>query len=73
MSGEHRGVQHQLSIPLPKSLSTHIHLHLTIYSHHILLFLTSRTPESSGAAPLGSFVYALPSVGRSASLPPPGR
>jgi hypothetical protein len=62
---EPAGIQYQLAIPLPKSISTNIHIHLTIESHHVLLFLTSRAPESPpGSAQLGSFVYALKSVSR---------
>ncbi|KAI5850100.1 hypothetical protein BZA05DRAFT_400968 [Tricharina praecox] len=57
------GIQHQLSIPLPKALAARIHMHLTIHTHHLLLFITTRTPETPGSpAPLGSFVYALPST-----------
>lgn len=56
-------VTHTLSLPLPKSVATRIHLHLTIGTHHILLFLTTRAPDGdSGPAALGSFVYALPSL-----------
>ena len=60
---------HMFAVPLPHALGAKIHVHLTIASHHLLLFLTSRTPESPGGpAPLGSFVYALSPV-----RPPPLR
>ncbi|KAI1771851.1 hypothetical protein F4818DRAFT_192098 [Hypoxylon cercidicola] len=51
----------QLSFPLPRSLDTKIHLRLTIKSKVILLFLTTMAAdEGDQAAPMGSFVYALP-------------
>ncbi|KAI1462429.1 hypothetical protein F4805DRAFT_410611 [Annulohypoxylon moriforme] len=51
----------QLSFPLPRSLDTKIHLRLTIKSKVILLFLTTvAADEQDNAAPMGSFVYALP-------------
>ncbi|KAI2471908.1 hypothetical protein F4781DRAFT_385483 [Annulohypoxylon bovei var. microspora] len=51
----------QLSFPLPRSLDTKIHLRLTIKSKVILLFLTTvAADEQDNAAPIGSFVYALP-------------
>ena len=53
----------QLSFPLPKAPETKIHLHLTIQSTSILLFLTTAiNGDTSATAPLGSFVYALPDV-----------
>ncbi|TQN70166.1 hypothetical protein CSHISOI_05294 [Colletotrichum shisoi] len=51
----------QLSMPLPRSLDTRIHVHLTTKTKAATLFLTSVTQdEQSGPAALGSFVYALP-------------
>ncbi|KAI1768687.1 hypothetical protein GGR53DRAFT_347292 [Hypoxylon sp. FL1150] len=51
----------QLSFPLPRSLDTKVHLRLAIKSKVILLFLTTMsTDEGEQAAPMGSFVYALP-------------
>uniref|UniRef100_L2FCB7 Uncharacterized protein n=1 Tax=Colletotrichum fructicola (strain Nara gc5) TaxID=1213859 RepID=L2FCB7_COLFN len=51
----------QLSIPLPRSLDTRIHIHLTVKAKTATLFLTSTTQdEPSSTAALGSFVYALP-------------
>ncbi|KAI0881116.1 uncharacterized protein GGS22DRAFT_75914 [Annulohypoxylon maeteangense] len=51
----------QLSFPLPRSLDTMIHLRLTIKSKVILLFVTTvAADEQDNAAPMGSFVYALP-------------
>jgi hypothetical protein len=56
----------QLSVLLPRSTQTRIHIHLTAYSKAIMLFLTTTGPsegdDPSGLATLGSFVYALPSV-----------
>ncbi|KAI5851118.1 hypothetical protein DFP73DRAFT_590393 [Morchella snyderi] len=53
---------HQLSFPLPHTHNTTVHMHMTLTAHSLLLFLTTRTPEtSSQPAPLGSFIYALPS------------
>ncbi|KAF6835778.1 hypothetical protein CPLU01_04055 [Colletotrichum plurivorum] len=52
---------HQLSIPLPRSLDTRIHIHLTVKDKAVTLFLTSTTQdEPASTAALGSFVYALP-------------
>ncbi|KAF7930742.1 uncharacterized protein EAE98_001957 [Botrytis deweyae] len=51
----------QISFPLPKAPETNIHLHLTINTVSILLFLTTAlNGDTSTAPPLGSFVYALP-------------
>lgn len=53
----------QLSFLLPRSLDTKVHLRLTIKSKVILLFLTTMAAdEGEQAAPMGSFVYALPNV-----------
>ncbi|KAK1529450.1 hypothetical protein CPAR01_11762 [Colletotrichum paranaense] len=55
------GTVTQLSIPLPHSLDTRIHIHLSTKAKVATLFLTSVTQdEQSGPAALGSFVYALP-------------
>lgn len=57
------GTVTQLSIPLPHSLDTRIHIHLSTKAKVATLFLTSVTQdEQSGPAALGSFVYALPNV-----------
>ncbi|PSS18664.1 hypothetical protein M430DRAFT_102397 [Amorphotheca resinae ATCC 22711] len=51
----------ELSFPLPKAPETRIHLYLTIQATSLLLFLTTAlNGDTSTAAPLGSFVYALP-------------
>ncbi|KAI0169515.1 hypothetical protein GGR52DRAFT_550378 [Hypoxylon sp. FL1284] len=51
----------QLSFLLPRSLDTKVHLRLTVKSKVILLFLTTMAADEGGqAAPMGSFVYALP-------------
>lgn len=53
----------ELSFPLPKAPETRIHLHLTINTTSLVLFLTtSLSGDTSTTAPLGSFVYALPDV-----------
>jgi hypothetical protein len=55
----------ELSFPLPKAPETRIYLQLTIQTTSILLFLTTAlNGDTSTAAPLGSFVYALPDVRR---------
>ncbi|KAK1471554.1 hypothetical protein CCUS01_06037 [Colletotrichum cuscutae] len=57
------GTVTQLLIPLPHSLDTRIHIHLSTKAKVATLFLTSVTQdEQSGPAALGSFVYALPNV-----------
>merc|ERR1712093_514398 len=50
----------QLSFPLPKAPDTRIHVHLTIQTTSILLFLTTAMNGDTSTVPLGSFVYALP-------------
>ncbi|KAI0135280.1 hypothetical protein F4814DRAFT_400437 [Daldinia grandis] len=51
----------QLAFPLPRSLDTRVHLRLDIKSKVIMLFLTTvAADEEDQAAPMGSFVYALP-------------
>lgn len=53
----------ELSFPLPKAPETKIHLQLTINATSLLLFLTTvYGGDAPTAAPLGSFVYALPDV-----------
>ena len=52
-----------LSFPLPNAPETKIHLRLTINAASLLLFLTTvYGGDAPTAAPLGSFVYALPDV-----------
>jgi hypothetical protein len=53
----------ELSFPLPKAPETKIHIHLTINTTLIVLFLTTvYGGDVPTGAPLGSFVYALPDV-----------
>jgi hypothetical protein len=53
----------ELSFPMPKAPETRIHMHLTIQTTSLLLFLTTAlNGNTSEAVPLGSFVYALPDV-----------
>ncbi|KAH3968150.1 hypothetical protein HBI26_148950 [Parastagonospora nodorum] len=52
----------EVSFPLPKAPHTNIHLQLTDNGPNLLLFLTSASPESPSASPLGSFVYAMPNA-----------
>lgn len=61
----------EISFALPNALQTKIHLHITNQSHSLLVLATTIDPSmsSSGLAPLGSFVYALPNL-RSPSEPP---
>lgn len=51
-----------VAFPLPRAMGTNIHLQLTNNRTALLIFLTTTTPESTSAAPLGSFVYAMPNV-----------
>lgn len=51
-----------VSFPLPHAPQTNVHVQLHDNGPNILLFLATSTPESSNAAPLGSFVYAMPNV-----------
>ncbi|KAG0135226.1 hypothetical protein HOY82DRAFT_668079 [Tuber indicum] len=54
----------ELTFPLPRTHNTSVHAHLTLSKNHILLHLTTKTPETaSQPATLGSFVYALPPTG----------
>lgn len=53
----------ELSFPLPKAPETLIHIHLTINSTSLLLFLTTSVGgDASTPASLGTFIYALPDV-----------
>ena len=53
----------ELSFPLPKAPEMSIHLHLRISTTSVLLLMTTvQDGDTSTAAPLGSFVYALPDV-----------
>ncbi|KAK4550465.1 hypothetical protein LTR36_000044 [Oleoguttula mirabilis] len=51
----------ELAIGLPHMPGTKIHIHLTILTTSLMLFLTSTSLESAqGGATMGSFVYAMP-------------
>jgi hypothetical protein len=53
----------ELSFPLPKAPETKIHVHLTVNTTSIVLFLTTvYGGDIPAGSPLGSFVYALPDV-----------
>lgn len=53
----------ELAVDLPHSPGLRLNLHLTILATSVMLFLTSTSTEgASGAAALGSFVYAMPDV-----------
>ncbi|OJD30128.1 uncharacterized protein BKCO1_660005 [Diplodia corticola] len=52
----------QLSFPLPRAPNARVNLHLTVHPTSLLLFVTTTSPEHDAgvAAPVGSFVYAMP-------------
>ncbi|KFH40855.1 hypothetical protein ACRE_084500 [Hapsidospora chrysogenum ATCC 11550] len=51
----------QLSLPLPRSLDTRIYIRLSTRAKAIMLSLTTASQDELGsAAPMGSFIYALP-------------
>jgi hypothetical protein len=53
----------QLSLLLPRAPETRIHIHLTINTISLMVFLTTvGGGDTATTAPLGSFVYALPDV-----------
>ncbi|KAK6511229.1 hypothetical protein TWF481_000150 [Arthrobotrys musiformis] len=52
----------QLSLPLPRTADTSLHLHLTIASRHILLFLTT-----TSATPLDPSILSIPGVNSSST------
>jgi hypothetical protein len=55
----------ELSFPLPKAPETKIHVHLTINTTSVVVFLTTvYGGDIPTGASLGSFVYALPDVSR---------
>jgi hypothetical protein len=62
VNGTHTdGTPLELSISLPFSLGTRVHLHLTILATSIILFVTTAALDSGASgASLGSFVYAMP-------------
>ncbi|KAK7187958.1 hypothetical protein DPSP01_003155 [Paraphaeosphaeria sporulosa] len=60
LNGEASTSPISVSFPLPRAPQTNIHVQLHDNGPNILLFLATSTPESSNAAPLGSFVYAMP-------------
>jgi hypothetical protein len=51
-----------VSFPLPNAPHTNIQLQLRNNGPNLTLFLTTTTPDSASAAPLGSFVYAMPNA-----------
>ncbi|BDD57255.1 hypothetical protein MPDQ_002921 [Monascus purpureus] len=53
----------EISFPLPKSLYTTAHIHLTFLDTSVMVFLTTTTVGGNSAGsvkPMGSFVYAMP-------------
>lgn len=52
----------QLAFTLPTSADTKIHMHLTIHSHSVVLFVTNSGLGTSTAASCASLVYAIPNV-----------
>lgn len=53
----------QLSIPLPLSAHTTLHIQTTCLETSSLTFLTTTDPSTAGSlSSLGSFVYAMPNV-----------
>lgn len=61
-SKEASGTPIAVSFPLPRAPQTEIHVQLINTGVSLLVFLTTTTPTPSAAAPLGSFVYAMPNV-----------
>ena len=60
----------ELSFPMPKAPETSIHVHLTINTTSLLLFLAPSTSgEASSTASMGSFVYAIPDVCELLTIP----
>ncbi|KAF2087123.1 hypothetical protein K490DRAFT_7522, partial [Saccharata proteae CBS 121410] len=60
----------QLSFPLPRASQTRIQIHLTLHAKAIVLFLTTTSPDfDAGAAPMGSFVYAMPNLTNPTTTP----
>lgn len=54
---------HHLSIPLPLSPHTTLHLQITTLATSVMVFITTTDPSSSSSlSSLGSFVYAMPNV-----------
>jgi hypothetical protein len=51
-----------VSFPLPNAAHTNSQLQLRNNGPNLTLFLTTTTPDSASAAPLGSFVYAMPNA-----------
>lgn len=53
----------QLSIPLPLSAHTTLHVQITCLENSTLTLLTTTDPSTAGSLSfLGSFVYAMPNV-----------
>ncbi|EPS43794.1 hypothetical protein H072_2221 [Dactylellina haptotyla CBS 200.50] len=54
---------HQLSVPLPRTADTSLHLHLTIEARHILLFLTTTSANPS----IDLSILSIPGVNTSST------
>ena len=53
-----------ISLPLPLTPHTTLHIKLSLLEKNTVVFLTSTDYSTSGtSSPLGSFVYAMPNVG----------
>jgi hypothetical protein len=58
----------EISLPLPKSPHTTLHIHLTFLATSVMVFICTTVPGDSGAGEggalnsMGSFIYAMPDV-----------
>lgn len=63
MEGQNNATKlHEVSFPLPGSLETRIHLSVTASEKSVMVFVTTCASDSEATNPMGSFVYALPTV-----------
>ncbi|KAK6331914.1 hypothetical protein TWF718_002452 [Orbilia javanica] len=63
LSSEQVQQTHQLSLPLPRTSDTSLHLHLTVASRHILLFLSTTSANPS----LDLSLLSIPGVNSSST------
>jgi hypothetical protein len=62
MELDHLNRTMELSMPLPSGLDSRIYIRLDVQAKSVVVFLTTASSEDSSAAPIGSFVYALPNA-----------
>jgi hypothetical protein len=52
----------QFSFPLPNAPQSRVFVHVTVYAHSLLIYVSSSSEGASPSSNMGSFIYAMPNV-----------